>query len=47
MSGLPGFGTAGPVSHPPIAIQKAVCPPGREIGGRLGTMIVLLSCWPA
>ena len=40
-------GTAGPVSQPPCASQSAVWPPGILLGGRLGTEIVELSCWPA
>src|SRR3989338_6912676 len=47
MLGLPGLGTAGPVSHPPISLQEPLGPGGWGKGGRLGTAIVLLSCWPA
>ena len=45
--GLPGLGTAGPVSHPPTAVQNPIPPPAEKRGGVLGKAMVELSCCPA
>ena len=45
MFGFIGFGTAGPVSQPPVCMIQALGPACIGYGGRLGTEIVVeLSC---